>query len=233
MKPAIFLYSFFTAAFFHLIGIYFNQVEIMAISKPLLMPLLGLFAFLTSQNKRSKAIKFILVSLVFSWLGDVFLMFLEKGDLFFMLGLVSFLIAHVLYIVAFISETKDKPGKSALITRPFAAFPFVASYGLLLLILIPNLGDMLIPVIVYATVITFMVLMSLNRYGKVAHNSFVMVLFGAALFMVSDSIIALNKFYKPFDWARLGIMSTYMLGQFLIVKGCLSISDVNKKANKS
>jgi uncharacterized membrane protein YhhN len=83
------------------------------------------------------------------------------------------------------------------------------------------LGDFRIPVIVYAVVILSMLAAALNRYGKVNGLSFMLVSLGALLFVASDSMIAINKFYEKFDFARILIMATYLLGQYLIATGSL------------
>jgi uncharacterized membrane protein YhhN len=171
--------------------------------------------------------KIILASLFFSWWGDNFLMpEIFKTDINFLLGLASFLIAHVLYIVAFLKTNLD--GHSILKKKPYFIIPFVL-YGVFLLKTlfsanVSGFSEMSIPVIVYATVIMIMVISAINRYGKVLPASYKWVLTGALMFMASDSFIALSKFTLMFEGrqglAQLLIMPLYILGQYLIVKGC-------------
>ena len=84
----------------------------------------------------------------------------------------------------------------------------------MVIILAPSLNDMAIPVYVYLTVITTMGIMATFR-----DSSNMLVLCGAILFIVSDSMIAINKFSMPIIASDYFIMITYYLAQFLIVNG--------------
>ena len=66
-----------------------------------------------------------------------------------------------------------------------------------------------------------MVLFALNRRGRVSESSFRWVFYGALLFMLSDMLLAYNKFSVPFSYANVAVMITYVLGQYMIVKGCI------------
>ena len=63
--------------------------------------------------------------------------------------------------------------------------------------------------------------MALNRYKVVSSLSFLMVFCGSILFVISDSLMALDKFLIPIPNDRLFVMSTYIAAQFLIMKGIL------------
>ena len=95
--------------------------------------------------------------------------------------------------------------------------------------LAPGLGSMKLPVIVYAIVIHGMLAAALNRRLKVNRQSYWLVFSGAALFILSDSMIALNRFSFSFNMARIFIMSTYVLAQYLIAVGCLKQFDPGLK----
>ena len=84
-----------------------------------------------------------------------------------------------------------------------------------------GLGEMLIPVVVYMVVILTMAVTAFLRKAKVSPLSYNLVLIGAICFMLSDSILALNKFYQPIPWSNVSIMITYALAQYLIVIGIL------------
>jgi uncharacterized membrane protein YhhN len=85
--------------------------------------------------------------------------------------------------------------------------------------LYPHLGDLKIPVMVYAAVICTMLMCSLHIFFKVNPPANVYYLAGAALFVLSDSLLALNKFYQPFAFAGVMIMLTYCAAQYFIVQG--------------
>ena len=101
------------------------------------------------------------------------------------------------------------------------AFPVILAATGLVVVLYPRLGELRLPVIVYAGVLMFMVLNALFRFQKTSASSFWMVSAGAVLFMLSDSILAINKFLQPVNHAGVWIMSTYLCGQFLIVRGLI------------
>ena len=194
-------------------------------TKILLMPLMALYLF--SQTKNIAQHKFIYLALIFSWLGDILLMFPrtdtepDKAKLLFVLGLISFLIAHINYIIHFVKEIKDKPKATLIIEKPYLVLPFIAYAIVMLSVLFPRLASMKFPVTVYTIIILLMVMAAFNRKNLVNPTSFALVFIGAVIFVISDSCIAFNVFYKPFELARFAIMATYTTAQFLSVYGVL------------
>ena len=218
MKSKILPVSYFIIGILFIIFHYLEFNILMLFTKALIIPTLVLYFMSSLDYSFTSFRKLILAALFFSWGGDVFLQLVNKNELFFMLGLISFLIAHIFYIIAFI----DPMQKETLLRRkPVLAIPFLA-YGIILIwYLYPNLGEMAFPVFIYATVILFMTMIALNRYGNVNRKSFQLVFIGAILFTFSDSLIAIDKFSNPFEASRFLIMSLYITAQFLIVEGCL------------
>ncbi len=197
--------------------------------KPTLMIVLAFYFYQESKPDISSFAKKILAALVFSWGGDVFLMF--PG--LFLPGLISFLIAHVFYILAFFENINSAKEKRPIGNTLLYALPFLISTGALFRILFPSLGEMMLPVAVYTSVITVMGISAALRFGTVNKESFWLVLSGAVIFMLSDSTIALNKFLYngELPYARIVIMVTYLLAQYLIVEGCLKFIS-SQKSNK-
>lgn len=208
---------------------YFEAGTLRYIVKPTLMIALALYFYQESKPDISSFAKKILAALVFSWGGDVFLMFPD----FFLPGLISFLIAHVFYILAFFENINSAKEKRPLSNTLLFALPFLISTGALFRILFPSLGEMLLPVADYTSVITVMGISSALRFGTVSNESLRLVLSGAVIFMLSDSTIALNKFLynDELPYARIVIMVTYLLAQYLIVEGCLKFIN-SQKSNK-
>ena len=191
------------------------------ITKPLLMPVLILFFFNAVKPSLNKTHKLLMVAFIFSWFGDVFLMFVRFNELFFLAGLASFLITHVLYVVCF-AKVAIKEEKALLPSKFWILIPLLAYFGLLMRAFFPNVpADMQIPVAVYSATIALMVVFAINRYGRVNDKSFSLVLAGALMFMFSDSLIALNKFLfeGSLSFAGVGIMILYISGQYLIASG--------------
>jgi uncharacterized membrane protein YhhN len=177
------------------------------ITKPLLMPILGLVFYGSGKSGLKTP---VYLALFFAWLGDIFLMF--SGQNFFLMGLSSFLLAHLTYSYIF-----SKRSNFRLIgLLPLGAYALMFSI-LILQDAIP--ADMKIPVYFYICAITLMTFMASTR--DVKSESFGLVLAGAVLFMLSDSIIAIDDFKDKVNYSSLWIMSTYGLGQFLIIKGLI------------
>jgi uncharacterized membrane protein YhhN len=212
----VFLFSFLTIAILELVGLALLNNTITNFTKPLiLLSLIGYYHYSTSEASLPFA-----SALFFCWSGDVILMFQERDQLFFTIGLLCFLIGHVLFILSFRKARHAETDASLLGTQKARfAFPIILTGSGLLTTLYPFLGGLKIPVIFYSLVITLMVLNASFRYGRTSKQSYWLVFGGAFLFMTSDSILALNKFQAPIQNADLYIMSTYMLAQFFIVEG--------------
>lgn len=176
--------------------------------KPLTTTLIIILAF--TQNTILPDTQFyknmILSGLFFSLLGDIFIMLPSDK---FIQGLISFLIAHIFYIIAFNSN----------ITQPVSylyILPFII-YGFLMFgYLYSNLDKLKIPVIVYITIIMIMVFESLSSYLLLKNTYSLLAFIGAFLFMISDTVLAIDKFKKKFKLAELIILSTYFSAQVFI-----------------
>lgn len=186
--------------------------------KPCIMLSLGVYAWLRLGSLNSRFAVALMLAILASLAGDVLLM---GGDAYFVGGLAAFLLAHVAYIYVFLRSHQNASEPGMLRRRPWLALAFVAYGGLLVMVLWPSLGSLWLPVCVYALVITLMALAALNRWQRVPHRSFTWVFLGALLFVVSDSLIALDKFSLEIPWAHGWIMLTYMAAQYLIVMGLL------------
>lgn len=202
-----------------------QTVALVYTMKPLLMPVLIGWMLANRELLKEKFRKIILISLVFSMGGDVFLMF--RNDDLFVFGLASFLMAHILYIVGFAGSNKlasqQLPlGGKLVFSIPYAFF--VAGFLFILKDYIlgnPATKDLFAPVVVYASVIGTMGVFASWRVSGTGKASFYMVFGGALLFIASDSMIAINKFVQPLPYSSLLIMSTYITAQYLIVRGMM------------
>jgi uncharacterized membrane protein YhhN len=102
------------------------------------------------------------------------------------------------------------------------SFPIILAGSGLVVVLYPKLGDLKIPVIVYAFVLTLMVLQSIFRLERTNTKSFWLVFLGATSFMLSDSLLAINKFYQTISFAGVWVMLTYIAAIYLIVSGVIA-----------
>ena len=154
--------------------------------------------------------RFVLAGLWFSLLGDVALMWPQRG---FVPGLVAFLIAHVLYIVAFTREHRFAAQPAAL-----AAYALIA--GTILAFLWGDIpAGLRIPVAGYVFALTAMAaqttVVGLRAEGDDVHRARGLMI-GGALFMASDTVLAVNRFAMPIPAAGLWILATYWAAQWLI-----------------
>ena len=170
----------------------------------------------------SKIVKTAILAFVFSLFGDVFMMLTDKGEIYFLLGLFFFLIAQFFYIFLFRLSVQVENGIPFL-KKNYTYLVFYIFYGgFIFFILFPKLETTLkTAVFVYIIAISAMSVMALNRYRVVNYLSFVLVYVGSLLFIISDTLIALNSFYEAIPYHRIYIMSTYISAQFLIMKGIL------------
>lgn len=199
----------------HCIGIAAGTMQLHYITKPLLVPLLLLLVLFVNSPVPQK--KLLVTGLIFSWLGDMFLLFEDQQPFFFIVGLICFLTTHICYIIYFLKFTSPKI--SVLKKQPLL-FVAVVGYGITLVsFLYSHLGALKIPVIVYAIVICTMLLCSLHVFYNVNPPANILYIAGAVFFVASDSLLAINKFYQPFAYAGVWIMLTYCAAQYFIVRG--------------
>ena len=206
-----FLVIFILVSFLYVIGILLDNDFIKFISKPLIMLSLLLYYIKSVQRKS----KLFIGAVLFSFLGDILLLF--DSELFFMLGLVSFLIAHIL----FISMVVGMLNKSSIQQKIFATMPFMFTYVGLLVLLKESLGEMLIPVVIYGLVISVFGVVSLLNHLILKSKASQYLIFGAAFFVVSDSLLAINRFYEAQEYYPVIVIITYIIAQYLICKSVI------------
>ena len=194
----------------HLGGLFLRDLgiagagDVASATKPLLMlTLLGGFLAATPRP-RGRIAMWACAGIILSLAGDV--LFAQPGDIGFILGLGSFLLAHVAYTILFLG-----PLKTTRMPR------LAAVYGLwwfgLLAVLLPHLGALAVPVVVYGGVL------GLSAASALGTNRTIAV--GAALFLLSDTVLAFKLFYPEFDfWQKdFAVMVLYCAGQGLIALG--------------
>ncbi len=217
MRKQIWVLAFLAALLADMAGILAGNEWVQWISKPLILPFLFLYFYSEINAVSSPLKKWIYFALFFSWAGDVLLMFQGMKDLFFLLGLSAFLLAHIFYILFFhFVRIREKiPGNGWYLLF------LLIYYSVLMRKLSPYLGELTIPVRVYGLVISIMLLMAMHMRVLPVKKAGWSMLAGAAFFVLSDSVLAINKFYMPFEWSGLVIMGTYGAAQYYIVKGAI------------
>jgi uncharacterized membrane protein YhhN len=165
---------------------------------------------------------FAVLAFSFGWLGDIFLMF-DYQSRFYLLGSGAFLIGHLFYIWDY-----------SLTFGSLADFPFwrLLLYVPVLLIFLvyafPRIngkmrGGEKPATMVYGGVLLLMALATLLRLPAIdlLDPRFLFVWAGALLFVLSDAILSVDRFYRKMRRGMVGIMSTYAVGQFLIAYGLI------------
>lgn len=190
------------ASVIHLAAIVLSLDDVREWTKALLMPALVIALIWAAPERRSPAIVLGAVALLLSWVGDVTL------GIEFVIGLAFFLLAHVTYLALFVTTV-------AVRRVQWWAVAYAVWLVVLLAILGTHTGPLLIPVIAYGTVLCAMAAFAsrCNRW----------IAWGGALFIVSDSILAIDKFLPDAGIPVPGllIMVTYIGAQTLIVWGIL------------
>ena len=196
-----------------------GMVDLHLVFKPATMAIAIIFvatrAISTGAIGRFDAL--LLAALVFSLGGDVFLMLPGDQPLWglptFILGLGSFLVAHLFYIALFCQGQAWFPSKRALLlVLGVGAAMYAIVWG--------GLGNdtvLKIAVAAYVTVISLMTAQAIGRAVTLGDSASRWVAVGACVFMVSDSLIAINKFVTPVALSSLWILVTYYCAQMLIV----------------
>jgi uncharacterized membrane protein YhhN len=202
-----------------LTGRLMDNIQMEYFVKPLIMIWMAVY-FLLYKKKSSFTVP-VLVAFFFSWVGDNFLMLSGKNELFFFAGVGGFFFAQLSYIYTF-SKFSEKGGKGYLQKNLWLSLLFLVYVGGMLALLFPGLEGMMKPIItIYALSLIGMAMMALNRSGRVGAMSFKLVFFGSLLFLLSDSMIAFDKFHSEIPLAGFLIMITYIAAQYLIMRGLI------------
>lgn len=210
--------------FFEIIGEGF-QISWLQMFKPL--PIVLMIYYIHSKNSPRDHLmpRFVEIGLVFSLIGDLFLM--SNEDSSFVIGTVFFMIAHVIYILAFRmgEEIKD-------ISKEFRVMRWGA-YIIILVLLAVNIFSLLDkfinkPVfVIYSVILAAEAMITLNRYEISSRPSFFFILIGVVLFSVSDNLLGFLKFNAiKTDLGRFFIMLTYYGAQYFIMHGALHQSNL-------
>lgn len=193
----IYIVGFVTGILYIVFDFIYESISYYVIFKP--MPILSISSYTFSRNNY-----IITIGLLFGSLGDIFLIY--ENDLYFKLGLGSFLIGHIFYLIYFFNNARFNKVGAIL-----SIIIFIVSMGVTFIIFPKLQNDLIMPVGIYIFVIMVMAI-SASFYN-------IYTAIGAVLFLISDSIIAINKFVFSIPLSSLWIMILYYLGQWGIGYG--------------
>lgn len=168
--------------------------------------------YLNTVGAYRGALLVLAAALALSAFGD-FLLALKDQTRFFVLGLTSFLAAHVAYLMAFLPRV-SAPGIAQIAVIAVA----LVSAATFLVFIAPRLGKLRIPVFAYFAVIMAMVAAALS----IVEAPWLLGA-GAIIFALSDSLIAQRKFVSPFPYINEAVWITYIAAQFMIAAGLLTL----------
>jgi uncharacterized membrane protein YhhN len=193
--------------------------------KPLFMVILMVFQRRQLGGLSSFFSKTIQFGLFFSWIGDIALMFDERIPILFVVGLGAFLIAHLGYAAAFVKNVKDSNSNFDVPKSALMALPFIAITSCFFYYMKDGLpAELFVPVLAYTVVISVMGITAAIRHNHVDSKSYNWILIGAVLFILSDMVIAINKFVIDFEYDAILNMILYLTGQFMITVGAVFYS---------
>jgi uncharacterized membrane protein YhhN len=203
-----------SAAVALLLGLLFSEkresTRGLLLTKPFLSALFIATA-LSGPRVNPEYFNLILAGLILCMAGDLFLIFFASKRLF-LAGLVSFLVGHILYAVAFFSLAGTGRGRWIVIA------PLLAVSLAVFLWLRPRLGKMLVPVLAYVAVITAMMIgaTALADTETVRFPGRALAFSGALLFYLSDIFVARQRFVTHNFFNRAVGLPLYFAGQFMI-----------------
>lgn len=199
-------------------AVYSRYKPLEYIAKPAVMVVLLIWMWQASAFQG--ALLWFGIALVFSLAGDVFLMLRREQ---FIPGLVSFLLAHLAYIIGF-NQTSPAWNLPGLIIIVLVALTMLRIYRRIAAGLVAGGNSSLrTPVMIYSLVISLMLISALLTLTGNTWQALpaILVSTGALLFFISDTLLAWNKFVQPLRFAPLAVIITYHLGQTLLVLGAV------------
>ncbi len=194
------------------LAVHFGWRRIGYLTKPAVM--LALIGWLASMGAIHGALIWFLIALVFSLLGDVFLMLPREQ---FLAGLVAFLLAHLAYVIG-LNPAPPPVNLPALLVALMVGVTGGHLFRTIAARVPPKMRK---PMLAYAGVISLMLLSAFLTLIRPDWNpqAGLEVSLGAFLFFLSDTLLAWDRFVRPLKHARLKVRVTYHLGQILLILG--------------
>lgn len=217
----LFLGLLLIATVWHLIESWNDNMRRRRFTKPFLIPLILLYYLVSTSHP----IWFLVLALIFSWLGDVLL--IPKGHGWFTAGGISFLFSHIFFILTYTDHILYE-NVVWLIVIPAAILYYAVA-----LLIIRALKDttpkpMVVPMYLYLIANSTMNLFALMQLFSHRNGAAWVAFIGAVLFYISDCTLFLVRYYKKnpdlIFKKHFTVMLTYLAGELLIVLGVLGLA---------
>jgi uncharacterized membrane protein YhhN len=209
------------AALLAIAGHFTGITWLVCVFKPMASLFIAAVAFTNWRAQRDRYSLWVTIGLLCSLAGDVWLLWPAR---YFLVGLLSFLGAHIAYLAAFTRGTKFP-------ARPFIWLLYGAIGFALWLFLKPGLSVSLrASVAVYTFFLATMASQALGRFLILRTSAARLAAIGAIFFMISDSLLAFDRFRRPIPASAILILATYYLAQWLIVSSTRATPEVTSSS---
>lgn len=219
------IWIFLLILFAHCCFIFFELDNYRFYSKLLLIPFLLILFLINFKGTKGKYYWLPMIALVGSFAGDLLLAF--DGANFFLWGMLGFMVTHISNSIYFYSmhPLRFKKSKIALLAVLFLTI----TCSIVIFIIKDNAGDFLIPIIIYMFLIAFMAVLASSLADAPNYNNAAIQYFipGAILFIMSDGLLATNKFNLQDPSLDIFVMLTYGLAQLFLVMGYYKVKIQN------
>lgn len=219
------IWVFLLILFAHCCFIFFELDNYRFYSKLLLIPILLSLFLINFKGSKGKFYFLPIIALMGSFAGDLLLAF--DGADFFLWGMLGFMVTHICNSIYFYSmhSLHLRKSKIALLALLFLSI----TCSIVIFIIKDNAGAFLIPIIVYMILIAFMAILASNLADSSSYNHASIQFFipGAILFIMSDGLLAINKFNLQDPTLDIFVMITYGLAQLFLVMGYYKVKIKN------
>ena len=188
-------------------------------TKPFLIPLILLY-YVTSTDH---LIWFLVLALIFSWLGDVFLMF--QGNTWFTVGGCFFGVSHIFFVLTYVNQIHWSVVRLSVLI-PVAVVYIVITTLIILAVIKQTPKKMLPAMYLYLIANSTMNVFAVMQLESMPSAGSIIALIGAILFFISDCSLFLVRYSKHPEWIfkkHFTVMLTYIVGEFLITQGILML----------
>lgn len=215
----VFLGLLLIATVWHLIESWRDNIRRRRITKPFLIPLILLYYLVSSSHP----IWFLVLALIFSWLGDVFLMF--QGNTWFTIGGIAFGIAHIFFVLTYAWSIEWS--KVHLYVIIPVAIVYIAITTLIILAVIKQTPKKMLPAMyLYLIANSAMNIFAIMQLESMPCTGSIIAVIGAILFFISDCCLFLVRYSRRPELVfkkHFTVMLTYIVGEFLITQGMLML----------
>lgn len=202
----VYWFTFSIFVLLHLGTCFFKKEKLRKISKVFIIPFLMVGLLITKTYNL-----FLYAGLILGWIGDIFLLFANRKQ-FFIIGAISFALGHIAYIIATLRIFIEKFSLTDIPIWAYITLSICAVAFLLLTFLKTkkHLGKLAFLMAFYFYILVIAILTGIV-------TDMYLLSIGFAVFVISDSILSINKYFRPIKRDHFFIMSTYILAQTLIV----------------